>query len=297
MKKLLVIAMTAVLLISLFAVNLSAAELSIPRALTAPVIDGKINADEWANALAIDMKQDNLNWVLDVNPSSGNSMYYFMWDAGYIYFAADVKDTTVSDIIPSYGAALNSGDGTQWAFYGMDSTGGTTEGEQMMFFSIHPKADNGQPDVYEHFNQIAQLADVKIASVFSGTAYILECAVPFSVFAAAYANGFINDIKGVAGQQWKMDLVIMDADGSDQSLGTNAAWFDPAASNTYTLVDAGAGIDPAPPAAETQAEAAAEAEAEAEAAAPVTTAAQTSDYALASLILMAFAAAVMRKKR
>lgn len=110
MKKLLVIAMTAVLLISLFAVNLSAAELSIPRALTAPVIDGKINADEWANALAIDMKQDNLNWVLDVNPSSGNSMYYFMWDAGYIYFAADVKDTTVSDIIPSYGAALNSGD-------------------------------------------------------------------------------------------------------------------------------------------------------------------------------------------
>ena len=292
MKKLLIFARISVLLTGFFALTLSAAELSIPRALTAPVIDGKINADEWENALAIDMKQDNLNWVLDINPSSGNSMFYFMWDAGYIYFAADVRDTTVSDIIPSYGAALNSGDGTQWAVYGMDSTGGTTEGEQMMFFSIHPKTDNSRPDVYEHFNQIAQIADAEIASVFNGSAYTLECAMPFSVFAAAYANGFINEIKGVTGQQWKMDLVIMDADGSDQSLGTNAAWFDPAASNTYTLVDTGAGIDPTPPAAETQAE---------PAAAPVTTsavpAAQTSDYLLPSLILLACAAAVIRKKK
>lgn len=294
MKKLLVFAMTAVLLLSLFTVNVSAAELSIPKALTAPVIDGTINADEWANALTIDMNQDSLNWVASVNPSSGNSTFYFMWDSDYVYFAADVKDTTASDIVPAFGAALNSGDGTQWAIYGMDSTEGTDAGEQMLFISIHPKTDSGDPDVYEHFNLMSQVSDAKIASAVNDSAYTLECAMPFSTFAAAYDNGFINEIKGVAGQQWKMDLVIMDADGSDQSLGTNAAWFDPSTSNVYTLSDTGAGIDPAPAAEVTDA-------ADPDAEAPATDAPQTADMkiASASAVLLACAAAVilLKKKR
>lgn len=244
------------------------------------------------------MKVDNLNWVVSVNPSTGNSVYYFMWDADYVYFAADVKDTTVSDLIPTFGQALNVGDGTQWAIYGMDSTAGNDQGMKQLFFSIHPKTDTGAPDVYEHFSIKTQITAAKIASKINGAAYTLECAVPFSTFAEAFGNGFINEIKAAAGQQWKMDLVIMDADGSSQSLATNAAWFDPSTSNTYTLVEAGAGINPTPAAVETEAPEIAE---EAGEAAPVVTpAAQTSDIAVASsVILLACAAAVvfLNKKR
>lgn len=301
MKKLLVLTITAVLLMSLLTFNVSAADLSIPKALTAPAVDGKINADEWANALAIDMKQDNLNWVASVNPSTGNSMFYFMWDADYLYFAADVKDTTVSSLIPAFGAALNTGDGTQLAVYGIDSTTGPTDGSELLFFSVHPKTDSGAPDVYEHFSIINQIPEAKIASAFNGAAYTLECAIPYSTFAQAKSNGFINEIKGIVGQQWKMDLIIMDADeDGGQSLGTNAAWFDPNTSNTYTLADTGAGIDTTSAVVETEAPVVVDAGE----AAPVTTtatAAQTSDYAIVStsVVLLACAAAVVffSKKR
>lgn len=297
MKKLLVLALTAVLIMSLLTINVSAADFSIPKALTAPTVDGKINADEWANALAIDMKQDNLNWVASVNPSTGNSMFYFMWDAEFIYFAADVKDTTVASNMPAFGGALNVGDGTQWAIYGMDSTAGNAEGEQQLFFSIHPKTDSGAPDVYEHFSIIDQIPAAKIAAVFNGAAYTLECAMPFATFAEAFGNGFINEIKGVVGQQWKMDLVLMDADeDGGQSLGTYGSWFDPAPANVFTLADTGAGIDPTPAVVETEAPVVDEAgEAAPVTTTTTTTAAQTSDYAVisTSVVLLACAAAVV----
>jgi hypothetical protein len=299
MKKLLALAITAVLFLSMFSFNVSAADLSIPKALTAPAIDGKINADEWKNALAIDVKQDSLNWVAKVNPSTGDSKMYFMWDANNIYFAADVKDTTVSSILPKFGEALNSGDGTQLAIYGIDATTNPApqDGSELLFFSVHPKTDSGAPDVYEHFSIKSQIKEAKIASAFNGAAYTIECAIPFSTLATAKSNGFINEIKGIVGQKWKMDLIIMDADETGgQSLGTNAAWFDPTTSNTYTLADTGAGIDPASTAAETAAPAGTDTTAPA-----TTTAAQTSDFAVIStkavMLLCTAAVILLRKKK
>jgi hypothetical protein len=289
MKKTITLIMSLLVFSVLFSSSISATDLSVPKALSAPAIDGKINADEWANALSVELTLDNLNWVANANPSIEKSMYYFMWDADYLYFAADVKDTTESSILPAFGQALNAGDGTQLAIYGMDSTTGPTDGSEMLFFTIHPKTDSGEPDVYEHFNAVRQISEAKIASVFNGAAYTLECAIPFSVFNEIYNNGFINDIKGVSGQKWKMDLVIMDADDAgSQSLGTNAAWFDPNTSNTYTLADTGAGIDPTPAPVETPETA------ETGAAAPVeTTAPQTGDITLISAVILACAAAVI----
>lgn len=297
MKKFLALATTAVLFLSLFTFNVSAADLSIPKALTAPTIDGKINADEWKDALSVDMNQTLLNWVASVNPSTGASKFYFMWDANNLYYAADVKDTTVSSLVPAFGAALNVGDGTQLSIYGKDATTSPApmDGSELLFFSVHPKTDSGAPDVYEHFNTINQIPEAKIASVFSGAAYTLECAIPFSTLAKVYGNGFINEIKGIVGQQWKMDLIIMDADDAGgQSLGTNASWFDPTTSNTYTLADTGAGINPAP--AETAAPAGTDTTA------PATTpAAQTSDFALISttavMLLCTAAVVLLRKKK
>jgi hypothetical protein len=265
MKKILATLIVITLVISTFALTTLAARdaaytpvtRDVPKALSAPTIDGTINTDEWANALAVDMSGDKLYWVADTGFTVGASTYYFMWDDKNFYFAANVADTSVPNATPKYGDALNSGDGTQLGIFGVDGkTAG--QGTDHLFFTFHPKTDTGSPDIYEHFNIIKQIANAEygatIASVMNGSSYTLEATIPWTVFATIYSNGFVNEIKGVEGQKMLISPCVMDLnqDGG-QSLGTATGWFDAATTDTFVLAAATAGIDPnaAAPAEET----------------------------------------------
>lgn len=303
MKKILSLAVSALLLLSLFGAAAFAYDpvsYDIPKAVTAPVIDGAMGDGEWDNALVVEMMPlADLNYVVDSNNALGEgTAFRFMWDESNLYYLISVADTSVPDSAPPYGDALNSGDGVQFGVFG--PTGGDAGvGESHLFFTMHPKTDNGSPDLYEHFNIVDQIANdthgAKIASTFQNdSAYTVEGYIPWSVFATIYKNGFTDEIKGVSGQQLRISCVVMELNGSDQSLITKGGWFNFDETDIYTLTDAPAGFIPAPeteaPVEEAPAPVAEEAPAAAAPAAEITSA-QTGDAA--AIILLAAAAAII----
>jgi hypothetical protein len=305
MKRILSLAVTALLLLSLLGAAAFAydpVKYDIPKAVTPPVVDGAAGDGEWDNALAVEMMPlADLNYVADANNALGEgSVFRFMWDESNLYFLISVADKSVPDSAPPYGDALNSGDGVQFGVFG--PTGGEAGvGETHLFFTMHPKTDNGSPDIYEHFNIVDQIANethgAKIASTFQNdSAYTVEGYIPWSVFATVYKNGFTDEIKGVSGQQLRISCVVMEMNGGEQSLITKGGWFDFDETDTYTLTDAPAGFVPAPeteaPVEEAPAPVAEEAPAAAAAPAAATPAAQTGDTA-AIIVLLASAAAVI----
>ena len=330
MKKIISVLIAAAMICGLAAVGSFAYEpvnFEIPKAITPPVIDGAFGDGEWNNALTIDMGASKLNFVVDANPDLGEgSKFCFMWDDAALYYIAQVEDNSVPEIVPAYGDALNSGDGIQFGVFGPTGAPGG-DGSGHLFFSCHPKTDNGQPDCFEHFNIAEQIANdkygAKIASTFqTASAYTVEGSIPWSVFATIYANGFVDEIKGVEGQVLRISNVIMEANGSDQSLAHTCGWFNFDETDYYTLVNTPAGYEPpvetaAPeteaPAPETEAPApeteapAAEPAPVAETAAPVAEAApaaaapaaQTGDIAAVAVLaaVAAFSAAVVVSKK
>ena len=276
MKKIICFAVAAVMIGALLAVSAFAYDpvnYEIPKAITPPTIDGAFGDGEWDNALEIDMSLASINFVVEANPSLGDgSKYRFMWDDSALYYICVVDDGSVPDIVPTYGDALNSGDGVQFGIFG--PTGGPGgDGSGHLFFTEHPKTDNGQPDCYEHFSIVDQIANdtygAKIASTFqSDSAYTVEGLIPWSVFATIHSNGFNDEIKGVAGQILRISCVIMDANGGDQSLAHNGGWFNFDETDIYTLVDTPAGYVPPVETAAPETEAPAPAPAETAAPAP-----------------------------
>ncbi len=276
MKKIISLAAAGIMLGSLLAVSAFAYDpvnYEIPKAVTAPTIDGAFGDGEWDNALEIDMAASKINFVVEANPSLGEgSKYRFMWDDTALYYICVVDDGSVPEIVPAYGDALNSGDGVQFGIFG--PTGGAAgDGTGHLFFTEHPKTDNGQPDCYEHFNIVDQIANdtygAKIASTFqTDSAYTVEGSIPWSVFATIYANGFSDEIKGVTGQVLRISCVIMDANGGEQSLAHNGGWFNFDETDIYTLVDTPAGFVPPAETAAPETEAPAPAPAETAAPAP-----------------------------
>ena len=249
MKKFLALIFTLAFLASSLAMTTFAytgVSLDVPKATKAPTIDGVMDPEEWAGALTIDMSMSKLLVNAGTDVKMGDSKSYFMWDDTNLYFLADVKDLTAPDTAPAMGAALNVGDGFQLGIFSTEK-GAAGQGGTHLFVTAHPKTLEGTPDMYEHFNIIGQLTGTlgaKIASKMVDNSYVVECSVPWTIFAQIYTNGFAAEIKGVTGQQMLVSNVIMEMNGAEQGLLTNTGWFTPDEIDTYTLSDVAAG--PAP---------------------------------------------------
>ena len=254
MKKTLSLLLTAICALSMTVCAMADAtnneQREIPKAATAPTIDGKMTDDEWANALACKVNKDTTTAVAGTLDTCPDATYYWMWDDTGLYFFGSVKDTTPNGVVHNQGdGSYNSGDGIQFCIY-PDITASGSEVGTLYFWSLVVCAD-GSVGVGEHFtfgtgSAGADVPAAKAVAVKNGDSYDIEAYLPASCWESS-----TPPIDICEGTTFALANVVMEHDGTNQSLMTDTAWFDGANSNKYTLVSTPAGHVEAP---ETEAE-------------------------------------------
>lgn len=302
MKKALSFIFIAILVISsLSLTSLAAAteneNFEIPKTVKPPVIDGKIDGDEWDNALVRVLTVDNITDVTNTDLVFQGATFRWMWDDAGLYLFAEINDSTESSVThePNVGS-YNSGDGIQVCVYASDEFEGSNV-TNLFFYSLIPQATDGNPYIGEHFvygdggsGLDVPASEAKIASTVSGSSYTIEAFIAKESWAKSDPAIVIAE-----GAVLPLANIIMDQDGATQALFTDTAWFSGINSNKYKLTNTEAGpveiedieapIEPTPetPAPET----------------PAPTAPQTNDtlvvFVAAALIAL-ITVSVMRKR-
>ncbi|MHC1694912.1 MAG: hypothetical protein AB9835_06520 [Eubacteriales bacterium] len=252
MKKALSLVLFAVLLVSVFAMSVSAAPVaySMPKATTVPTIDGAITGDEYKDALVVELKKGDASLFVPAGSidTFGGAKFQFMWGDAGIYFVAEVADTTAPASAPASGTgSYNSGDGIQFNIYTATTIAGSAVGD-CLFFSYHPKTADGKAEVGEHFvygdgASGGNVPEAKVASVMNGNSYVIEGLIPKEAFAKLTAPITLG-----SGSVIYMNSVVMEMDDAGtQSLIIDNTWFDGSLASNYTLVDTAAGPSPEAP--------------------------------------------------
>ncbi len=210
----------------------------IPKAAASPTIDGVMSAHEWSNALTVSLSHDTMDEIVgsSVPTSCPDATFRWMWDEKGLYLFADIDDSTVPDTVfsPNTGH-YNAGDGIQAIMFPDLGTVGSVEGE--LFIWSMTVASNGSAEVGEHavFGSSGMIGndveDVRIACSTKGTAYCLEAFFPADILVASGTPLIVEE-----GTTFAMNHVVMEMDGSAQSLYADSAWFNAPNCNKYTLV-------------------------------------------------------------
>lgn len=245
MKKALALILTLLIFTSILSVaSLAADNRSIPKAATAPTIDGVKSAGEWDGALECVVNSTTSTAVAGSLDTCPDAKYYYMWDDSGLYFFGTVVDTTENAIVHSQGAgSYNSGDGIQLCIYPDVTMSGSGVGD-LYFWSL-VICDDGSVGCGEHFvfgsgSAGADVPDVKTACKVNGSNYDIEAFFPTSVWTDSN-----EPLKIATGTTFAMTNVVMEADGDVQSLIIDSAWFDANESTKYTLDTTVAGAAPA----------------------------------------------------
>lgn len=248
MKKALSFIFAAILIISSLALTSFAAgteneNFEIPKAVKPPVIDGKIDGNEWDNALVRTLTKDNVTDVTNTDTSFQGATFRWMWDDAGLYLFAEINDSTAPEKShePNAGS-YNSGDGIQVCIYASDEFEGANV-TNLFFYSLIPQATDGNPYIGEHFvygdggsGIDVPASEAKIASVVSGSSYTIEAFIAKESLAK-------SDPAIVIAEDAVLPLanIVMDQDGATQALFTDTAWFSGINSNKYKLVNTEAG--------------------------------------------------------
>ena len=305
MKKIVSLLVIAVLLISSAAISSFAAaaeneKFDIPKANQAPVIDGKIDGDEWDNALVRTLNADNITDVTNTDIAFQGATFRWMWDDAGMYVFAEITDATAATTVHAANAgSYNSGDGIQICVYASPDGEGSTVGT--LFFYSLVIADDGNAYIGEHFvygdggnGADIPASEAAVAAVAGGSSYTVEAFIAKEAWAKSDPAIVIAE-----GASLPLANIVMDQNDTAQALFTDTAWFSGINSNKYTLTSASAGhieaevVEAAP-------EEAAEAAPVATAPATVQTAApQTSDNMVIfmALIAVTFAAVLTLKRK
>ncbi len=224
--------------------------LLIPKASHAPMIDGKIGAKEWSDALSLVLNKENMVLVSGNDSLLSHSAFeeariQFMWDESALYLAVEVFDSSKPNILCSYDGSMNAGDGMQ-LYYSQDFEGSFNSGQAgSMFWDFVPQTvqdDNVVPPVFmgagifEHhifgMSSIHELPMLtKIASDVTDSGYTMEIELQWTAFEKetfpSFKSGWVNP-KAEVGSELHMGMTIMDRDShANQFLywfGNGASW-------------------------------------------------------------------------
>lgn len=215
---------------------LEKAEYEIPKAATAPVIDGTCSEDEWKDALTRTLTNENTVEVAGGKIVCQGATFRYLWDENGLYVCAEINDATLSSKHVAGNGSYNSKDGAQIAIY-IDKTCTAGAVGKLFFFSLCPEADDGKAYIGEHFiygngSTGKDVPDAAIASSKTETGYIIECRIDAAAFAKADPA-----IKLEAGTELALVNVILDHNGSTQALFVDTAWFNAPNTSVYYLAD------------------------------------------------------------
>ncbi len=208
----------------------------IPKAKSAPTIDGKLDVGEWKDALSKRLSNKNTIEIAGSRAYCQGGIFRFLWDETGLYVSMEVTDKTAQAAYLSAGnGSYNSQNGTQIAIY-VDPECISGEVGKLYFFSFTPMADDGKPYVGEHFiygdgNTGKDVAEATVAASVTEEGFVIECKLDAAVFAKASPA-----IKLESGTNFKMANVILDIDGEIQALFVDSAWFNAPKTNTYYLI-------------------------------------------------------------
>lgn len=207
----------------------------IPKAAKAPTIDGKIDADEWKNALEIKLDNTNTTDIMNSKLVCQGGTFRYLWDEKGLYVAIEINDSVFCDRKNEAGSGdYNMLDGAQITCYIDQNYVGDGEVGKLFFFSLCPEASDGKAYIGEHFvygdgSHGKDVPDAAIASAKTETGYIIECRID----AAAFAKGNIEMKKGTT---LILANIILDSNNAAQGLFVDTAWFNAPNCNSYDLV-------------------------------------------------------------
>lgn len=181
-----------------------AKELSAVKAPKGMRIDGKLT--EWEKAKKYAIKIDSLEYLVAGSASEyegGKDIagtFYVMWDAQYLYIAAEITDDKV--FVDHTGAYLFQSDGIQ-VFVSFDGVGydRTSYGATDFQFGFAPGVKGGFAENHV-WNNNHRFTDLQFESSTSNDGYIIEVAIPAYEF----------DIELEKGMLLGFDLGITDTD-------------------------------------------------------------------------------------
>lgn len=233
----LVFALMAALSVTAADMTHSVGQLYVPFAPEAPKVDGKIDPDEWKNALKFTINDTNAKAVLQHGfaevPTDVYLDCYVMWDEKYLYIAYDVTDPTKSyfteyawdggdniqlllDLGPSLpGAVLNDS----------QQTGGN---RGAMFSSAPQLKTDGTPGTALYCHQcvmnesvITDYSSVPFAAEITDHGWTFEEGIPWELLAADMKDKCGADV-GKIGKGTEVTALLVYNDYNNHQL-TN--WF------------------------------------------------------------------------
>jgi hypothetical protein len=215
----------------------------LPTAAKAPVIDGKINADEWAGALTRNIGLDYANKDQGAayipgdgtkeQPASG--VVKLMWDSKYIYACGEYIDKNLFfQVEPSgVGLAASAATNVQDAFqlvFDPKGDGETSNDLSIIDFTMTP--DGKGPMYWQHWGDPRrEFPGIKMSAAKTAKGFAFEAAIPWADFEEDYVPKK-GDILG------NVNCVDDYDEGSGQIVigdGLTAPWADPTAINRLTL--------------------------------------------------------------
>ncbi|MCL2815163.1 MAG: hypothetical protein FWD23_11240 [Oscillospiraceae bacterium] len=239
MKKVLAIIICVLFLAGMTVVPVSAdPTINVPKAQTAPTLDGVIDPEEWANAYRHDLRPGSGVEMFDAYHSGlatyQGSVFWYMWHEDGLYAAADVKMDMSTFETPVRGEANFVSGSIQFCVW--DENGGGT-GDMKLWLTCHVEAADGSPVITNANVGMDDAPGIEMAAVKNANGYTAEVLIS----TAALAEHGINVASG--GKLMILtDTIYWDTDADTVECACDSP--DWSALYTYVLTDAAAGRAP-----------------------------------------------------
>lgn len=238
MKKIIAVILCLAFLTGLAIIPVSAFDpitINVPKAQTSPVLDGKIDADEWAGAYMHDLRPGSGIELWDAYGSGlgtyNGSVFWYMWNEDGLYAAADVKmDMSIFET-PERGDANYVAGSVQFCIWDGDGGG------MHLWLTCHIEAADGKPVITNANVGMEDAPGITMAAVKKSDGYTAEVLIS----SAALAEYGINAVSG--GKLMMLtDTIYWDTDADTVECACDSPNW--AALHTYVLTDTAAGKAP-----------------------------------------------------
>lgn len=258
MKKALTVFFTLALIMSIALLPVSAEktakeEYQVPKAQTAPVIDGVMSKGEWDNCFTKVLSEENCT----VKGNFEGATINWMWDDKGLYLFAKVNDTHPIDPLPAAPkdkqdcVYLADKDCVMLMIYTNPEANdySSCSNAGVLYFCLTPRCADGKAYATE-FHSLATIKEgkptvkgyypiegMKIASTYNDAGYSLEVFFPAELFVRGS-----NKLEIKSGAKVPMTNIISYAEGSAKAQNAmDAASYNASEANFYNLVNTPAG--------------------------------------------------------